>query len=418
LIMNRIPWNVAAIAAFCFNLLLAPGGVRAQANAFVPANAAALVDADDRADQAYDRGVRALDQKQWDKAIQSFDEVVRLKGSRSDGALYWKAYAQNKQGARNEALQTLETLRKSYPESRWLDDTKALDLEIRQASGKPVSPEAEPDEDLKLMALNSLQNSDPERAVPILEKILQGNQSPKMKERALFVLAQSESSQAREALARIAKGNANPDLQLKALNYLGLFGGKESRQLLGEIYASSNDANAKRAILHSYMVAGDKTQLLAAARNEKNTDLRKDAIHELGVLDASDELWDLYQKEPDPGLKESILHGLFIGGNADRMLEVARNDKDEKMRLAAIHWLGVMDDRKTADALVSIYESTKDPSIRNQVIQGLFVQGNAKALIALARKETDLAMKKAIVSKLSIMDSKEARDYLIEILNK
>jgi len=417
--MKRIPWNVAAIAAFCLNLLLAPGAVRAQANAFAPANAAAAWgDAEDRADQAYDRGVRALDQKQWDKAIQSFDEVVRLKGSRSDGALYWKAYAQNKQGARNEAQQTLETLRKDYPETRWLDDAKALDLEIRQASGKPISPEAEPDEDLKLMALNSLQNSDPERAVPILEKILQSSQSRKMKERALFVLAQSESPQAREVLVKVARGNANPDLQLKALNYLGLFGGKDSRQLLGDIYASSNDPNAKRAILHSYMVAGDKAQLLAAARNEKSPDLRKDAIHELGVLDASDELWDLYQKESDPGLKESILHGLFVGGNADKMIEVARNDKDPKMRLAAIHWLGVMDDRKTADVLVSIYESSKDPLIRNQVIQGLFVQDNAKALVALARKETDVGMKKAIVNKLSVMDSKEARDYLLEILNK
>ena len=50
--------------------------------------------------------------------------------------------------------------------------------------------------------------------------------------------------------------------------------------------------------------------------------------------------------------------------------------------------------------------------------QGLFVQDNAKALISLARKETDLSMKKAIVSKLSLMDSKEAREYLMEILNK
>jgi len=418
--MIRFPWKFAATAALFVNLLPAGTGARAQANAFMPATSAAVPgnESDDRADQAYERGVRALDQKQWDKAIQSFDEVVRLKGNRADGALYYKAYAQNKQGARSEALQTLESLRKSYPESRWLEEAKALDLEIRQASGQPVSPETESDEDLKLMALNSLQNSEPERAVPILERILQGNQSRKMKERALFVLAQSESSRAREVLAKVARGNANPDLQLKALNYLGLFGGKESRQLLAEIYASSNDAGAKRAILRSYMVAGDKPQLLAAARNEKSLDLRKEAIRQLGVLDASEELWELYQKESEPEVKESILHALFIGGNTDRMIEVARNDKDEKLRLMAIHWLGVMDAPKTADVLVSIYENTRDPSIRNQVIQGLFVQDNAKALISLARKETDLSMKKAIVSKLSIMDSKEAREYLLEIINK
>jgi len=52
------------------------------------------------------------------------------------------------------------------------------------------------------------------------------------------------------------------------------------------------------------------------------------------------------------------------------------------------------------------------------VIQGLFVQGNAKALVDLARKETDPSVKKEIVGKLSVMGSKEATDYLMEILNK
>ncbi len=52
------------------------------------------------------------------------------------------------------------------------------------------------------------------------------------------------------------------------------------------------------------------------------------------------------------------------------------------------------------------------------MINGLFIQGNAKALIALARKETDPAMKKEIVTKLSVMGSKDATDFLMEILNK
>jgi hypothetical protein len=406
----------AASAAVLINLLLPCPAARAQADAFRDADSVQA--SADRADQVYERGIQARDQKQWQRAIQNFDEAIRLKGDRADGALYWKAYSQNKLGARTEALQTLETLRKAYPESRWLADAKALDFEVRQASGQPVAPEQEADEDLKLMALNSLQNSEPERAVPILEKIVQGNQSSKIKERALFILAQSDSPRATEVLARIGRGNANPDLQLKALNYLGVEGGRANLQLLSDIYSSSNDNNAKRAILHSYMVAGDKAHLLAAAKNEKNLDLKKEAIHQLGVLDAADELWDLYQKEPSTDLKETILHGLFIGDNVDRIIEVARNDKDDKLRLAAIHWLGVMDGHKTADTLVSIYEGTRDAAVRQQVIQGLFVQDNAKALVSLARKEADLSIKKSIVNKLSLMDSDEARKYLMEILNK
>ena len=38
--------------------------------------------------------------------------------------------------------------------------------------------------------------------------------------------------------------------------------------------------------------------------------------------------------------------------------------------------------------------------------------------MALARKEQDPAMKKEIVQKLSLMHSKVATDYLLELLNK
>jgi hypothetical protein len=41
---------------------------------------------------------------------------------------------------------------------------------------------------------------------------------------------------------------------------------------------------------------------------------------------------------------------------------------------------------------------------------------NAKALVALARRETNPELKKAIISKLSLMRSKEAASYLMEYL--
>src|ERR1039458_4881814 len=41
-----------------------------------------------------------------------------------------------------------------------------------------------------------------------------------------------------------------------------------------------------------------------------------------------------------------------------------------------------------------------------------------KALVDLARKETNPEMKKTIVSKLSIMGSKDSTEYMLEILNK
>ena len=363
-------------------------------------------------DRSYEKGKAAIDAHRWDEAVQAFGESV------SDGSLYWKAFALNKLGRREEALATIGQLRKSYPNSRWLDDAKELELEMRQASGHEVNPNSEPGEDLKLMALNGLMNSDPERALPMLEKFLQGNQSPKLKERALFVLAQSDNPKGREILARIARGGSNPDLQMKAINYLGIMGSKENRQLLSDLYASSNDVKVKRTVLRSFMVSGDRDHLLQAAKSEKNPDLRMEAIHQLGISGGQAELWQLYQAEPSIDVKEKILHSMFIGGNRDKLIEVARGEKEVRLRKAAIHSLGLMGGEHTGAALVSMYSSESDPALRGEIINALFIQGNAKAMVELARKESNPETKKAIVSKLSIMGNKDATEYLMEILNK
>src|SRR5438105_9382326 len=123
------------------------------------------------ADRTYDRGQRALDGRNWDQALLMFSQVTASCGSRADGALYWKAYALAKLGRRDEAVAAIAELRKSYATSRWLDDAKALELEVKQAGGQKMTPEAESDEDLKLMAINGLVQSDPERALPLVENL-------------------------------------------------------------------------------------------------------------------------------------------------------------------------------------------------------------------------------------------------------
>jgi hypothetical protein len=88
----------------------------------------------------YDSGTRALDANRWEDAIRSFSQAAARKGPHADGSLYWKAYAENRLGQRDTALATIVTLKKDYPASRWLNDAQALEVEVRQQSGKPVNP--------------------------------------------------------------------------------------------------------------------------------------------------------------------------------------------------------------------------------------------------------------------------------------
>jgi HEAT repeat protein len=371
-----------------------------------------------REDRLYEEAQEDLEQGRWQRAAERFSQVAAAKGPRTDAALYWKAYALDRLGQKAEALATAAELIKAYPSSRWIADAKALELQVRQSAGQSVRPEAEADEELKLLALQGLQHSDPEQAIPMLEKLLQGPQSPRLKDRALFVLAQSNSPRARQVIAEIARGNGNPDLQRKAIQYLGVHGGRESRELLGQIYGSATDVDVKRRILRAFAISGDRARVLAAATGETVPELRAEAVQQLGVMGAHDELWQLYQKESTVDVKKRIIQAMFVGGNVTRMSELAQNEGNVELRRAAIRNLGLMGSRRAGDTLTALYTKETDPAVKKTIIEAFFLQNNAEQLVAVARKETDVSLRKEIVNRLSHMRSKVALDYLMEILNK
>jgi len=309
----------------------------------------------------YSKGTAALDQARYEKALEAFAEAAALKGAKADGALYWKAFAEYKQAALQAALQSLQEMQKEFPGSRWLEQARALEFEVKGASGKPVLPAATPDEELKLLALGGLLQTDSEQALPMLEKMINGPQPPRLKKRALFVLSQSKSPRAREILKSVARGSSDPDLQLDALQYLQMFGGAEDRKLLSDIYAVSKDTDVKARILEAYMV----------------------------------------------------------GGEQDRLLQLARTEADPRLRLQAIRMLGVMNAPKSGETLTGLYWiEGQSKEVRWEIVDALFIQANARALVELARKETDPVTRKRIVERLSHMKSKEATDYMLELINK
>ena len=373
---------------------------------------------DDQADRQYERGMRSLDKRQWDEAAAQFDEAAAAGKGRADGAMYWKAYALMKLGRSKEATAALDALGKQHPQSRWLNDAKAMRVEIAQAGGRPVSPEEASDDEIKIMAINGLMNNDPERSIPLLEKILTNQSSPKLRERALFVLSQSGSPKAREVLVRIAKGGSNPDLQLMAVRSLGVHGGKENRQTLADVYSATGDLEVKRQILNSYMVSGERDRLLTVAKSDQAPELRGAAIRYLGHMGAAAQLADLYGSESSAEVRSRIMQSLFESGHSQKLIEIAKTEKDPALRERAIRHLGTMNSTTAGAALAEIYAANSDLETRKRILQALFQQGNAKQIVEVARKETNADLRRSAVQHLSNMRSKEATDFLMEILNK
>jgi hypothetical protein len=372
----------------------------------------------DRLQELYDDGREDLDEDRYDQAESKFKQLADMNGPQTDAALYWKAYAENKMGKRDTALATIADLKKRFPQSRWQKDASALEIEVRQSTGNPAHPENQSDDELKMLAIQGLMNTDPERALPLLEKVLNGTSSPKEKSKALFVLAQQGSPQSREILGKIARGQNNPELQRKAVEYLGIFGGAESRKTLAEVYASTSDASVKRAILRSYMIGGDRERIFAAAKGEKDESLRREAIRQLGLVHGTSELEQLYQAETSIDIRREILQAFFLAGDSARLMQAAQSEKDPELRRAAVRNLGLIHSDGSGKALQSIYSKDADRGVREEVLNAYFIQGNASALVTIARTEKDPELKKAAVQKLSLMRSKEATDYLMELLQK
>ena len=95
----------------------------------MPAAGSAGVGADDAS--LYSDGTRAINESRWQDAVGLFGRVAEMRGEHAEGALYWKAYAENKEGQQASALSTCGELRKQYAKSRWLNECGALEIEIR-----------------------------------------------------------------------------------------------------------------------------------------------------------------------------------------------------------------------------------------------------------------------------------------------
>lgn len=285
-------------------------------------------------DEAYSAGTQAMNQHRWNDAITNFDKVINAHGRRADAAFYWKAYSLNKLGSRQLAVSTCDQLLAQSPDSHWNRDCKILfvDRQISDALNIDVNPVVVPDihvnpnvvvnpkidvispqfhfdmhhgpddpnEDIKMLALNSLLRQDPSRALPILRNILSDSKStPDMKHRTIFILAQSKSPEAQSILHDAVTGKMDPSLQREAIQSMAVFQGKRANDTLAEVYRNTSDLGVKRAVINAFFITQDAPRLVDLARSEKNLEVKRDIVSRLALMHdkvATDYMLELLSK--------------------------------------------------------------------------------------------------------------------------
>jgi HEAT repeat protein len=237
----------------------------------------------------------------------------------------------------------------------------------------------DPNEVLKIAALEALISAPPERALPLVIKVLDANNSDEVKERALFVLSQINLPEAQTRLLDVAR-SSDPELSAEAVRMIGIGGNAEALAGLSELY-SEGDEDLRRAVLEAYMIAGDVDAVHAIATNASDADEFEGAVEMLGVMGAVDRLQALSESS---GFTEELIQALGIAGG----------------------------DNVNA-TLMEIYRNAETDDIRHAALEGMMISGYDDGVLELYKESTDVNEKRDLLQMLAIMDS----DAMIEVID-
>ena len=275
---------------------------------------------------------------------------------------------------------------------------------IRQAEQNERAAAAE-SQQLKIAAVEALISAPPERALAILTKVLEGEGSDELKERALFVLSQTGLPEAQDLLVQTAMASDGP-LRLEAIRMIGIGGEADALARLGELYTNGN-SETKEAVLEAYLIADDTEAVYRIAANAQNAEEFKEAVETLGAMGAVDELRALRNRTD---MAEILIEAYAIADDTESLRELALNSNDPELRAKAIEGLGITG--ADPQMLIDIYRNTDSPEIRDAVRGALLISDSDEAVLQLFRESRDSAEKRELLDTLVIMDSDAAWEII------
>jgi HEAT repeat protein len=238
----------------------------------------------------------------------------------------------------------------------------------------------DPNEVLKIAALEALISAPPERALPLVMKVLDANNTDEVKERALFVLSQIDMPEAQNRLLDVAR-TGGPELSEEAIRMIGIGGNEEAMAGLAGLYESGNQ-DMREAILEAYMIAGDVEAVNTIAVNASSAQEFEDAVEMLGIMGAIDELRALSQSS---GYTEELIEALGIAGGDD-----------------------------VNATLMDIYRNADTDDIREAALEGMLISGHDEGVLELYREATSVEEKRELLETLGYMGS----DLMMEVIDE
>ncbi|GAB4190743.1 MAG: hypothetical protein Tsb002_18950 [Wenzhouxiangellaceae bacterium] len=380
---------------------------------------------------SYDSGQEALRQAQWNRAISAFQQVIDEAGEQSDAALYWQAYAYTRLGRASEAQQTIQRLRRDYPQSPWRDDADALRVSI-DASRDQVEI-GQLDDELKVYALAGLMEKHAERALPLAEDLLRNSDDPEVREQALFVIGSSQQPRAREIIRAYALNSSDRELQRNAIYLMSDEGGEASMVELERIYAASDDVELKQTILYALGNNDQIGRVMELLNNEPTTELQVTAIHALANMQAIEQLHSLSFDALNSEARRALIYAYAETSSLDpenipRLVKIYRETSDQELKETILYALG---NNEQENIVAELLAAEPDPELQAVAIYALNnmeahdrlrqldiqqLQGDARA--ALIHVYADMGEVEALASILNHVSDQDLRHTIIYSLGQ
>lgn len=399
-------------AALCLVLSLglspsSPGGERF-ARAFAPetphtAGVAQTTDPSAGAARLFAEARALFESEDWAAAAAKFEEFVGAhpRDRNADAALYWLATCLKKQEKFQGAEQVLARLAKEFPQSGWASNARVMRVELAAATGDRQAIEAglaDEDEDVLLVALQSLFRVEPARAVAYIAEVLKpgSGASPQVKLTAVSLLGNAGGSQATPLLVETIRRETDQKLRKAAIYALGRGRDESALEFLkGLVTQGAGDEIAKSAAFAVAQLPGARSSefLGELARAGGAREMRRNALNWLAQQDteaAVGELVNTFDTASEEEIKNLSLLALGQSTSARaraKLIEVARRGGRPEIRMHAILGLGLRGDDRALAGLIELYDEEKSETVKEWVLSALGQAGQKRGL----RKLMDVA---------------------------
>jgi HEAT repeat protein len=407
----------------------------------------------DPADSLYRLAREALNRGEYRRAAQLFGDINQKfpNSVYASDARYWRAFALYRLGSMSdlhEALNVLQDSGRGYRQASLQTDAPVLATRIRgalaaqgdgaalkavnQAASQPGAACDREDLSVRIEALNSLGQTDPESTTPILRRLLarRDDCSASLRRAALYLLGRRTDAEAMSLVMGAARNDPDIRVRSEALRFLAAMPGDQAISTIEEMARTPGNDELQRAAIaalgRSDSPRARQSLRSIIERSDLSESMRMSALSSIDADRTPDNgayLRGIYPRLETPRLKAAAIRAVARAGGNDNdqwLLSIVRNQSEPvDVRAMALRYAG----RSSIPIgdLAKMYDVAGDRPLRMQLV-GLYAQRTepeaTDKLLDIARTGTDPDMRRYAISALSRKNDPRTRKLLLEIIDK